>query len=136
MLNEFLTSVNSVDFNAMFTPGFCHYLILALIIFIIGITTAISSANFIKILIGVGFMLSAACINFIAADTFITPDSAPINAIEAAESTLVANFAPISELNFDFTSPEGQVIGFIISVFIIISIALGLGLKIENFKFK
>lgn len=128
MLNEILTSINSTDFSTVFTPGLCHYLILALIIFITGITMAISSANLIKILIGAAFMLNAVCINFIAADAFITPDSAPINAIEAAESTLVANFAPVSELNFNFSSPEGQVAGFITIIFVITNIALGLGL--------
>lgn len=76
-MNEALTSINTVDSSWLNNVGLCHYLVLALILFLIGAMIAISSKNMIKILIGLEFMVNAACINFAAADTFLTAVKAP-----------------------------------------------------------
>lgn len=82
-MNEVLTSANTVDFSWLNTVGLCHYLVLAVILFLIGTMIAISSKNMVKILIGIEFMINAVCINFAAADTFITGINAPTGQILA-----------------------------------------------------
>lgn len=51
--------------------GLYHYLILALILFLIGIFGAVISKNVLKLLISVEFMLSAVNINLIAFASFV-----------------------------------------------------------------
>lgn len=50
--------------------GLYHYLILALILFVIGFFGAIISKNILKVLISLEFMLTAVNINFIAFASF------------------------------------------------------------------
>ena len=52
--------------NMIFNIGLYHYLILALVLFLIGALGVIISHNVIKILICLEFMLTAVNINFIA----------------------------------------------------------------------
>ena len=54
----------------IFDIGLYHYLILALILFLIGFFGAIVSKNMLKVLISVEFMLTAVNINFIAFASF------------------------------------------------------------------
>lgn len=54
----------------IFDIGLYHYLILALILFLIGFWGAIISKNILKVLISVEFMLTAVNINFIAFASF------------------------------------------------------------------
>ena len=56
--------------NLIFNITLYHYLILALILFVIGFLGAILSKNILKILISFEFMLSAVSINFIAFAVF------------------------------------------------------------------
>lgn len=54
----------------IFDIGLYHYLILALILFLIGFFGTIVSKNMLKVLISVEFMLTAVNINFIAFASF------------------------------------------------------------------
>ena len=56
--------------NLIFDIGLYHYLILALILFIIGFFGAIISKNVLKVLMSIEFMLTAVNINFIAFASF------------------------------------------------------------------
>jgi len=56
--------------NLIFDIGLYHYLILALILFLIGFFGAIISKNILKVLISIEFMLTAVNINFIAFASF------------------------------------------------------------------
>lgn len=57
--------------HSIYQAGLCHYLIIALILFLSGIFIVISTRNLIKLLIGAEFMLNAVCINFAAINAFI-----------------------------------------------------------------
>lgn len=57
-------------FNIIFDIGLYHYLLFALILFLIGFFGTIVSKNIIKVLISVEFMLTAVNINFIAFASF------------------------------------------------------------------
>ncbi len=115
-------------------PGLCHYLILGLIIFIIGIIIIISSGNLIKTLIGLQFMLTSVCINFVAANTFLTNENGQRGLLDgilnnpAAQSAIAESFSAQKSLNFTFLNPEGQAIGLIVTVFTVINAAAFLGL--------
>lgn len=61
----------------LFYINLYHYLILALILFLLGIFGVIVSKNIIKILISLEFMLTAVNINFIAFSAF--SDSVKLN---------------------------------------------------------
>ncbi|HNW26137.1 MAG TPA: NADH-quinone oxidoreductase subunit NuoK [Candidatus Gastranaerophilaceae bacterium] len=54
----------------IFNIGLYHYLLLALILFIMGFFGAIVSKNVLKVLISIEFMLTAVNINFIAFASF------------------------------------------------------------------
>lgn len=54
----------------IFDIGLYHYLILALILFLIGFFGAIVSKNILKVLISIEFMLTAVNINFVAFASF------------------------------------------------------------------
>lgn len=56
--------------NLIFDIGLYHYLVLALILFIIGFFGAIAAKNILKVLISAEFMLTAVNINFIAFASF------------------------------------------------------------------
>jgi len=56
--------------DLIFNIGLYHYLILALILFLIGFFGAIISKNVLKVLISIEFMLTAVNINFIAFASF------------------------------------------------------------------
>ena len=56
--------------DMIFNIGLYHYLILALILFLIGFFGAIISKNVLKVLISIEFMLTAVNINFIAFASF------------------------------------------------------------------
>ena len=52
--------------NSMITPNLAHYLVLASILFFIGIIGAVVSRNLIRVLISIEIMMSAINLNFIA----------------------------------------------------------------------
>lgn len=56
----------NVIFDLIFNISLYHYLLLALILFLIGFFGAIVSKNMLKVLISIEFMLTAVNINFIA----------------------------------------------------------------------
>ncbi len=56
--------------DLIFNIGLYHYLILALILFLIGFFGAIISKNVLKVLISIEFMLTAVNINFTAFASF------------------------------------------------------------------
>lgn len=56
--------------NILFDIGLYHYLLLALVLFVIGFFGAIVSKNVLKVLICIEFMLTAVNINFIAFASF------------------------------------------------------------------
>lgn len=56
--------------NMIFDIGLYHYLLLALILFLMGFFGAIISKNVLKVLISIEFMLTAVNINFIAFASF------------------------------------------------------------------
>lgn len=56
--------------DLIFNIGLYHYLLLALILFLLGLFGAIVSKNVLKVLISVEFMLTAVNINFIAFASF------------------------------------------------------------------
>lgn len=56
--------------NLIFDIGLYHYLLLALVLFLIGFFGAIISKNMLKVLISIEFMLTAVNINFIAFASF------------------------------------------------------------------
>ena len=56
--------------NLIFDIGLYHYLVLALILFLMGFFGAIISKNVLKVLISIEFMLTAVNINFIAFASF------------------------------------------------------------------
>lgn len=60
--------INYVDL--IFNIGLYHYLILALVLFFIGILGAIIAKNMLKVLISIEFMLTAVNINFVAFASF------------------------------------------------------------------
>ena len=130
MPNEIISSLNSIDWAALAVPGLCHYLILALILFVIGIMIMVAGGNLIKIVIGLEFMLNAICINFIAANSFINSANSAINqenTIVSANSSL-SQAASLGVMNFTFLNPEGQVAAFIVTVIGVINIAACFGL--------
>ncbi len=134
--NTELTSIWSI-----LEPGLCHYLILGLIIFIIGLIIVILGKNLIKILIGFEFMLNSVCINFVAANTFLTNENSPLrlmnSATEPVQNTIANSFAPVQNLNFTFSAPEGQAAALIITTIGAINAAAVLGLICAVFfKFK
>lgn len=55
----------------LFNIGLYHYLILALILFCIGVAGLLLSQNIIKTLLCYALILNAVCINFIAFNIFI-----------------------------------------------------------------
>ena len=65
--------------SLLFDIGLYHYLILALILFLIGLFGAIVSKNIIKVLISVEFMLTSVNINFIAFASFF--DNVKLNGL-------------------------------------------------------
>jgi len=74
------------------TVSLNHYLILALVLFLIGFLGVISAKNYVKILVSIEFMLCAAGINFIAFNNFLNLTSQAgqiftvfINAVGACE---------------------------------------------------
>lgn len=122
-------------------PQLYHYLILGLIIFTIGLIIVILGKNLIKILIGLEFMLNSICINFAAANAFLTNENSPVklinNEIEPIQNTIANSFAPVQNLNFTFSSPEGQAAALIIIAIGAINAAAVLGLICAVFfKFK
>lgn len=62
--------MNNEIITLIFDIGLYHYLLLALILFLIGLFGAIVSKNVLKVLISVEFMLTAVNINFIAFASF------------------------------------------------------------------
>lgn len=135
--NEIFQTINPENLQNLLEPGICHYLILGLIIFIIGIIITIVSKNLVKTLIGLQFMLNSICINFAAANTYLTAENAPVSAIAQAEATITNSFAPIQNLNFTHSMPEGQAAALIITVIGLINAVAFLGLICAVFfKFK
>jgi len=72
-----------------------HYLVLAAILFCVGLWGVLSRRNAVGILMGVELMLNAANINFVAFSNYITPDvisgqifSIFVMAIAAAEAAV------------------------------------------------
>lgn len=57
--------------DLIFNIGLYHYLVLALILFLIGLFGTIISKNILKVLISIEFMLTAVNINFIAFSSFL-----------------------------------------------------------------
>lgn len=57
--------------DLIFNIGLYHYLILALMLFLLGFFGTIVSKNILKILISIEFMLSAVNINFIAFSAYL-----------------------------------------------------------------
>ena len=138
MFGEMLSLLNMQNPANWIQPGLCHYLIIALIVFLTGLTITISSGNLIKIIIGFEFMINAVCLNFAAANAFINENNAPLNIIQTVQSnTIVENFAPVKNTLFNFTIPEGQTISLIIIAIGAMSTAAGLGLILAiYFRFK
>lgn len=93
--------------NIFFEIGLYHYLILALILFCIGLWGVIVSRNLIKVLICCEFMLNAVGINFAA----------------------FASYTDIENLN-------GLVFALIIIVFASAEAALAAGLVVSIYKYK
>jgi len=127
--------------QSLLQPGLCHYLILGVIIFTLGIIIIILSKNLIKTLIGLQFMLNAVCLNFVAANAFLTNENSPVSLAGAAaglvQNTIANSFAPIQNLNFTFQAPEGQAAAFIIAITGLINTAVFFGLICTVFfKFK
>lgn len=138
MLNEIFSLINMQNPENWLQPGLCHYLIIALFVFLTGLIITISSGNFIKILIGLSFMIHAAVLNFIAANAFINEANAPITLLNPAfQESISEKFAPQENIFFTFSMPEGQAIGLILTIFWIINTAAGLGLMLAVYlKFK
>lgn len=112
----------------MLTPNALpHYLILALILFIIGASIIIMNKNLVKILVGVCFMFNAALINFTAANAFLRPENSLINLTEET-ATLASAFAPIRHIKQNFTLPDGQAAAVIIIFLGLIEILIGFAL--------
>lgn len=129
MLNEIFSLINMQNPENWLQPGLCHYLIIALFVFLTGLIITISSGNLIKILIGLGFMMNAAILNFIASNAFINEANAPVTLLNSmVQESIAGNFAPQENIFFNFSIPEGQAIGLILTVFWIINTAAGLGL--------
>ncbi len=129
MFNEIFSLINMQNPENWIQPGLCHYLIISIFIFLIGIIIIISSKSLIKILIGLEFMLNAVCLNFIASNTFINESNAPVNLVNTAlQNTMIEHFAPTENAFFNFSYPEGQAIGLIITVIGVINTIAGLGL--------
>lgn len=114
-MNEALTPINVSNFTLLNPPELCHYLILALILFLIGIMIAISGRNMIKILIGLEFMLNAVCINFAAANTFLTGLNQPVGQVLSliisaiGAMSIAAGFALIIAIYFKLKSIDTSV---------------------------
>ncbi len=129
MFDEILSLINMQNPANWLQPGLCHYLIIAVFIFITGLTITISSGNLIKILIGIEFMINAAALNFVAASAYINNDNSPANlANPIFKEGLAENFAPVNNIFFNFSNPEGQTIALVITTIGIINIAAGLAL--------
>lgn len=129
MFNEIFSFINMQNPENWLHPGLCHYLIIALFIFLTGLIITISSGNLIKILIGLNFMTNAAVLNFIAANAFINEANAPVTILNSAvQESISKNFAPQESIFFNFSIPEGQAIGLILTIFWIINTIAGLGL--------
>ena len=114
---------------------------MGLIIFIIGLVIIILGKNLIKILIGLEFMLNSICINFAAANAFLTNENSPVSIINTATEpvydTVANTFAPVQNLIFTFSNPEGQAAALIIIAIGAINAAAVLGLICAVFfKFK
>lgn len=137
MFDEMLSLINMQNPGNWLEPGLCHYLIIGIFIFLTGLLIAISSKNTIKILIGLGFMINAAVLNFIAANALISKNTAVINLITPQNNTVVENFAPLENIIFNFSLPQGQAAGLIITAFAAINIIAGLGLILAiYYRFK
>lgn len=137
MFNEISSLINMQNPANWLQPGLCHYLIIALFIFLTGLFITISSNNMIKMLIGLEFMINAAVLNFVAANALISKNTALVNSILPKNGTIVENFAPLENIIFNFSYPQGQATGLIITVFGAINIIAGLGLIIAiYYRFK
>ncbi|MDD3237701.1 MAG: NADH-quinone oxidoreductase subunit NuoK [Candidatus Gastranaerophilales bacterium] len=64
-----------MDFAWITNIGLIHYLVLALVLFCIGLFGIIISKNIIKILICIELMLNAVCINFVAFANYLDGSS-------------------------------------------------------------
>ncbi len=140
-LNTNLQNTDPVTLQGLLQPGLCHYLILGIIIFITGIVIVILSGNLIKTLIGLQFMLNAVCLNFAAANAFLTDKNSPASLANATaglvQNTIANSFAPVQNLHFTFQAPEGQAAALIIAITGLINTAVFFGIICALFfKFK
>lgn len=114
MFDEIFINFSPEHLGELMQPGLCHYLIFGLIIFITGIILVVTGKNLIKILIGIEFMLNSVCINFAAANTYMTSENAVVNAETLLQDTISNSFAPVQNLYQTFLNPEGQAASLII----------------------
>jgi len=114
---EFLTSFNVQSWDAFTQLTLCHYLIFSLLIFAIGLAITVSSGNLVKMAAGFGIMLNALCINFTAANAFMTAENNALSTVSPVVNSVVSNFAPKQELFYTFNLPEGQVISLFLILF-------------------
>ncbi len=67
----------------------------------------------------------------------ISKNTAVINLITPQNNTVVENFAPLENIIFNFSLPQGQAAGLIITAFAAINIIAGLGLILAiYYRFK
>jgi NAD(P)H-quinone oxidoreductase subunit 4L len=59
--------------SEIFKIGLNHYLLVAALLFAIGLFGLISSRNLIKVLMSIEFLLNAANLNFVAFSHYVTP---------------------------------------------------------------
>jgi NAD(P)H-quinone oxidoreductase subunit 4L len=59
--------------NEIFKIGLNHYLLVAAVLFSIGLFGLISSRNLIKVLMSIEFILNAANLNFVAFSHYVSP---------------------------------------------------------------
>ncbi len=137
MFGEIFSFINIQNPANWLQPGLCHYLIFALFIFITGLIITITSGNLIRIIIGIEFMINAVSLNFVAINAFVNENNSYINSLTASNSTIIQNFAPVENLFFNFSIPEGQTLALFTTVIGAINMAAGLGLILAvYFKFK
>lgn len=138
MIDGILSLINMQNPANWLQPGFCHYLLIAVFIFLTGLIITISNGNLIKILIGLEFMINAVALNFIATNAYVNSENSPANlANSAIQSNIAENFAPVKSIYFNFANPEGQTIALFVIVIGIINIAAGLALILAVYnKFK
>lgn len=137
MLNEIISFINIQNPENWIQPGLCHYLIFSLFVLLTGLIIAISSRNLLKILIGIEFMINAVCLNFVSANAFINNNNSPLSNIDlTSNNEIVHNFAPIDNLLFNFSIPEGYSLALISTAIGAIIMATGIGLILAiYFKF-